>query len=130
LGERDARQRCHGIVSHYAPGNVKFILAPPLQYTRDNPFDKTGLEKWFSSFRGAIDYEKRDFHITAGDEVAFCHSLNRMSATTTEGSNVDLWFRETLGFRKLDGQWRITHEHSSVPFYMDGSYKAAIDLKP
>jgi uncharacterized protein (TIGR02246 family) len=119
-----------GVVSHYAPDNVKFILAPPLQYTRDNPFDKTGLEKWFSSSGGPIHYEKRDLHITAGDEVAFCHSLNRMSATTTEGSNVDLWFRQTLGFRKLDGQWRITHEHSSVPFYMDGSYKAAIDLKP
>ena len=43
---------------------------------------------------------------------------------------VDLWFRETLGFRKIDGKWTITHEHSSVPFYMDGSFKAAIDLKP
>ena len=50
--------------------------------------------------------------------------------TTTEGMKVDLWFRETLGFRKIDGKWTITHEHSSVPFYMDGSFKAAIDLKP
>ena len=23
-----------GVVSHYAPDNVKFILAPPLQYAR------------------------------------------------------------------------------------------------
>jgi hypothetical protein len=50
--------------------------------------------------------------------------------TTTEGMKVDLWFRETLGFRKIDGKWTITHEHSSVPFYMDGSFKAAVDLKP
>ena len=42
----------------------------------------------------------------------------------------DLWFRATLGFRKIDRKWTITHEHSSVPFYMDGSFKAAIDLKP
>jgi ketosteroid isomerase-like protein len=42
----------------------------------------------------------------------------------------DLWFRETLGFRKIDGKCAITHEHKSVPFYMDGSFKAAIDLKP
>ena len=27
-------------------------------------------------------------------------------------------------------QWKIMHEHSSVPFYMDGSFKAAVDLKP
>ena len=118
------------VVSQYAADNVKFILAPPLQYTKDHPFDKNGLEKWFSTFQGPIDYENRDLHITAGNDVAFCHSLNRMMATTTKGEKVDLWFRDTLGFRKIDGQWKITHEHSSVPFYMDGSFKAAVDLKP
>lgn len=119
-----------GVVSHYAPDTVKFILAPPLQYTRDNPYDKKELEKWFSSFQGPIDYENRDLNITAGSDVAFCHSLNRMMATTTNGAKVDLWFRQTLGFRNIDGRWKITHEHGSVPFYMDGSYKAAVDLKP
>jgi PhnB protein len=44
-----------------------------------------------------------------------------MMATTIGGEKVDLWFRETLGFRKIDGRWTITHEHSSVAFYMDGS---------
>ena len=119
-----------GVVSQYAPDNVKFILAPPLQYTRDNPFGKKGLEQWFSSFQGPIGYEIRDPNITMGDDVGFCHSLNRMMATTAGGAKVDLWFRETLGFRKIDGKWTITHEHSSVPFYMEGRYKAAVDLKP
>ena len=99
-------------------------------YTRDNPFDKKGLEAWFSSFGGPIQYENRDLNITAGDQVAFCHSLGRMIATTTNGPRIDIWFRHTLGFRKIDGRWKITHEHSSVPFYMDGSHKAAVDLKP
>jgi PhnB protein len=119
-----------GVVSQYGADNVKFILAPPLQYTCDNPFGKKALEQWFSSFQGPIGYEIRDLNITIGDDVAFCHSLNRMRATTTGEEKVDLWFRESLGFRKIDGKWTITHEHSSVPFYMDGSYKAAVDLKP
>jgi ketosteroid isomerase-like protein len=41
-----------------------------------------------------------------------------------------IWFRHTLGFRKIRGKWKIPHEHESVPFYMDGSFKAAVDLKP
>lgn len=41
-----------------------------------------------------------------------------------------MWLRETLGFRKLAGEWKITHQHESVPFYMDGSFRAATDLKP
>jgi ketosteroid isomerase-like protein len=129
LGERHARQRRRRRRVTYAADNVKFIIAPPLQYTRDNPFGKKALEQWFSSFQGPIGYEIRDLNITIGDDVAFCHSLNRMRATTTGEEKVDLWFRESLGFRKIDGKWAITHEHSSVPFYMDGSYKA-VDLKP
>ena len=27
-------------------------------------------------------------------------------------------------------RWMATHEHVSVPFYMEGSVKAAVDLKP
>jgi PhnB protein len=38
--------------------------------------------------------------------------------------------RETLGLRKIDGIWKIAHQHHSVPFYMDGSNRAAVDLKP
>jgi ketosteroid isomerase-like protein len=53
-----------------------------------------------------------------------------MKATTAKGAKVDLWFRQTLGLLKIDGSWKIAHEHSSVPFYMDGSFKAAVDLKP
>ena len=36
-----------------------------------------------------------------------------------------MWLRQTLCFCMLDGQWQITHQHESVPFYMDGGYKAA-----
>jgi hypothetical protein len=28
------------------------------------------------------------------------------------------------------GQWKITHVHNSVPFAMDGSGRALLDLKP
>ena len=42
----------------------------------------------------------------------------------------DIWFRATMGLRKTGGRWLIVHDHSSVPFYMDGSYRAAMDLQP
>jgi|GEM_PF-6752293 len=31
---------------------------------------------------------------------------------------------------QTSGKWTITHQHSSVPFYMNGNFKAAIGLKP
>jgi ketosteroid isomerase-like protein len=80
---------------------------------------------------GPLDYEIRDLTVTAGEDVAFCHSLNRLSATPQGApEKFDLWFRATVCLRKMDCTWRIIHEHTSTPFYMDGSFKAAVDLRP
>ncbi|MGH8645534.1 MAG: YybH family protein [Gammaproteobacteria bacterium] len=116
-----------GVLSRYAAAVVHFSLAPPLI---SMAADAKGLNAWFSTWQGPIGYEIRNLSITVGDDVAFCHSLNRISGTKTDGEKSDIWFRHTLGFRKIGGEWKITHEHESVPFYMDGSYKAAVDLKP
>lgn len=63
------------------------------------------------------------------DELAFSSALMRMRGRIN-GEDQDMWFRATVCLRKMNGQWRIVHDHSSVPFYMDGSYRAAVDLKP
>jgi ketosteroid isomerase-like protein len=36
--------------------------------------------------------------------VAFCHSLNRISGTRTNGEASDVWVRTTVGYRKIDGE--------------------------
>lgn len=113
--------------SHYAPDILIFDLAPPLQHGAEARKD---LEKWFESWRGRIGYQIRDLSITVGGDVAFAHSLNRLQGTRIDGQKTDVWFRATLGFRKIAGVWKVTHEHTSVPFYMDGSFRAAVDLKP
>ena len=55
---------------------------------------------------------------------------NHPTGTSKSGKTSDVWFRSTLGFRKVGGEWKIVHEHESVPFLMDGSDKAALGLKP
>jgi PhnB protein len=71
-----------------------------------------------------------DLKINLGGDVAFTHSLNRLTGDKKSGEKVDIWVRVTLGFRKINGEWLVTHEHASVPFYMDGSFRAAVDLRP
>jgi ketosteroid isomerase-like protein len=110
------------------PGVVGFTLAPPLVHRGE---DVEARKAWFAGFDGAIKYEMRDLEVTVGGDVAYSHSLNRLSATP-KGSpqSFDLWFRETVCFRKEDGEWRITHLHDSTPFHMDGTMRAAVDLEP
>ncbi|MEZ5935388.1 MAG: nuclear transport factor 2 family protein [Alphaproteobacteria bacterium] len=123
IGAKDAER----VMSCYAPDAINFSLAPPL---RSAPPDATYLESWFATWDGPIGIEAKDLRITADGEIAMAASLNRMTGVKTDGEMVDLRYRATLGLRKIDGHWKIVHEHESMPFYMDGSYKAAIDLVP
>jgi ketosteroid isomerase-like protein len=91
---------------------------------------KKEVAEWFATFQGTIGFEVHHLSITVGDEVAFTTSLNRITGKRTNGEQTDVWVRATIGFAKKDGGWKATHEHFSVPFYMDGSNKAAVDLKP
>jgi ketosteroid isomerase-like protein len=79
---------------------------------------------------GPLGYEIRGLNIAASGDVAFSTSLNRITGARTSSEETDVWVRMTLGCKKINGTWMIAHEHASVPFHMDGSYKAAIELKP
>jgi uncharacterized protein (TIGR02246 family) len=116
------------LLASYAPDVLVFDLVNPLQYRGSDALRKRASE-WLSSFEGPVGYEVQDLRITAGDDIAFCHSLNRVSATTTQGRKIDMSWRATLCWRKIEGKWRVTHGHSSVPFDM-ASGKASLDLKP
>lgn len=91
---------------------------------------ENGVQEWFDTFVGGLGYEFCELEITNNDTVAFCHSLDHISGKRTDGTNTDIGVRETLGLRKIAGAWKITHQHQSVPMYMDGTDKAATDLKP
>jgi uncharacterized protein (TIGR02246 family) len=117
------------VMSHYAGDVVFFDLAPPLQLVGTAGYRRS-LEEWFRSFSGPIGHEVHDLRVTAGEDVAFTTSVNRVTGARTNGERTDVWVRATVGYRKRDGAWKVSHEHVSVPFYMDGSDRAALDLSP
>lgn len=78
---------------------------------------------------GPIVFEIHDLNITAGDDVAFCHFLNRCGGTGENGEEQAAWMRATVCYRKTNGRWLVVHEHFSAPFDME-SGKALFDLQP
>jgi uncharacterized protein (TIGR02246 family) len=116
------------LMSYYAPDILMFDIVLPLYYQGVDAYRKN-FAAWFASVQGPIDYETRDLRLTIGDEVAFCHSLNQVRSTRITGEATETWVRVTVGFRKMAGTWRITHEHVSVPCDMETSH-ASLDLTP
>jgi len=122
LGAKDA----HALIACRAGDFLQYSLAPPLAHRTD----AANLQSWFDTWQGPIGTESRDIEVAVGGDVAFANSLERLTGTKVSGDKADLWYRQTLCFRKIGGAWKITHEHTSVPFYMDGSFRAAVDLRP
>ena len=117
-----------GVKPIYAPDIVSFDIVPPLQHVGAEAKCKNWLDV-FTVFQRPLGYEIRDLMITAGDGVAFGHSLNRISGTLNNGNSIDYWVRWTACFRKIDGNWVIAHDHVSVPVDVEGG-RTLPDLKP
>lgn len=119
-----------GAIEGYAKGNVMYTMAPPLRPPQRDEKEATGaVQEWFDTWDGPLRYETDDLQVTVSGDLAFSTGLFRMIGTQ-QGKNVDIWYRRTLVFQRIDGEWKIVHDHQSVPFYMDGSFRAAVDLKP
>ena len=118
------------ICSSYAPDAVVFSLAPPLVQPPDGTRDIAELKAWFGEKGGSVWSEVSDLKVTVDGDLALCTSLDSMGAPPDSPQPFTLWYRSTLGLRRIDDQWRIVHEHTSTPFYMDGSLRAATDLQP
>jgi ketosteroid isomerase-like protein len=112
-------------IATYAPGPVVYNLAPPLVQAID---DASGLADWIASFTAPPVLAHHDPVVHASGDVAFVHALTSM--TGDKGGQFTLWFRSTVGLRRLDGRWCVVHQHESVPFHMDGSFRAAVELTP
>ena len=126
LASAHADHDADAIVDVYAPDAVIFDLSPPLGrrgMKRDN------VVAWLAGWEGPIRIDARDVSLTVDGDLAFVSALNRIRGRQS-GEDQDLWYRTTMCIQKISGQWRIVCDHSSVPFYMDGSYRAAVDLKP
>ena len=97
--------------SHTPPTSCRSTSRPRLQHR------ESCAGSWRSgSGRGGSNPRTRSRHLTiaVGGDVAFSHSLNRMSGTRTTGEEIDVWLRATV-LRRIDGFWRVAHR-AGVPF--------------
>lgn len=108
---------------------VAFEIAPPLALPSGAARDIDALHAWLGGFH-EIDVEVRDLRIEADGCVGFAHALHHLKGKRVGGREISMWMRSTLCFRREGGRWKIAHAHTSVPFHMDGSFRAAVDLRP
>ena len=110
------RHDLSAILAHHDQEMLMFDLPPPLQCRGIEAYAQT-WDLFFRYHKPGAAFDFRELTITAGAEVAFATAI--MWCGPGSSSNpVDkdgFLFRLTVGLRKGDSNWRITHEHHSEP---------------
>ncbi len=95
-----------GVLAHHGQDIVMFDVPPPLQSRGMDGYKKT-WDLFFKYHKPSQAFDIEELEITSGEDVAF--------AVMRCGSGTGFLFRLTIGLRKIDDRWCITHEHHSVP---------------
>ena len=117
------------IMKMYAPGDelVSYDVVPPLQYKGYAAYKKDYAE-FLGMFDGSPKVEILDISVVADKNLAYAHGSERLWGTLKGGQKFDAKVRWTDVFRKIDGKWKVVHEHISVPVDF-ATGKAVFDAK-
>jgi ketosteroid isomerase-like protein len=122
------RKDAEAFAAQYVRDAALFTLAPPLSH---HGVDLQEKNAWFETWTGPIELEPRDFKVSVSGDIAFCCGFYRLSGVKKGVPDpISFWMRETVCLQRVGGAWKIVHEHTSVPFYMDATLRPAFDLKP
>jgi uncharacterized protein (TIGR02246 family) len=116
LIERWATAVHHGdlptVLADHADDIVMFDVPPPDQGVR-------GIEAYrrtwppFFEWQCRASFDIESLTVTAGDGVAFAYALLRCGTPEDFAQIPQSRLRLTVGLRKVDQRWIVTHEHHS-----------------
>jgi ketosteroid isomerase-like protein len=91
-----------------------FDAAPPRQYVGIKAW-RADHENFLALFQGPFKTEMSDLSVTTNAKLGFGHNIQRFSGTGKDGKPLDLTFRVSDGYKKINGKWTIVEEHISFP---------------
>ncbi len=101
------------VLADHARDIVMFDVPPPERGVRGlDAYRDTwpGFFQWQAS--GAV-FEIESLDVTAGADVAFAFALLRCGTPAEFDRDPEHRLRLTIGLRKVDDRWDVTHEHHS-----------------
>jgi uncharacterized protein (TIGR02246 family) len=103
------------LMSHYADDIIEFDVKPPLQ-NKGIAAVRNIFADCFPCFPDTFEIEIRDQRIFASGETAAIHRLTRVVCDDKNHPAAQNWLRVTAIYRKIEGQWKIVHDHVSFTF--------------
>ncbi|HMO14790.1 MAG TPA: SgcJ/EcaC family oxidoreductase [Pirellulaceae bacterium] len=104
------------LVADYAEDAVLFDCIPPYK-TVGREAIRQVWANCFPYFPDHFRSEHRDLVLHVDGHVAVLHSLHHFVVPDNpDHPCAQSWLRVTVGYRKIDGRWKVVHDHVSMPF--------------
>ncbi|GAB2590919.1 hypothetical protein Aab01nite_39740 [Paractinoplanes abujensis] len=103
------------VVAHHADDIVMFDVPPPQDGVRGIDAYRRVWPPFFEFIRAGAAFDIVRLDVTAGADVAYAHGLLRCGPVGELDAHPGRRLRLSLGFRKENGRWLVTHEHHSFP---------------
>jgi ketosteroid isomerase-like protein len=109
-----SEDRKEEILASHDEAAVIYDVLPPLCYNGTKEYGQS-WEEWQPHFEIPSLFEIQDMKIHAGETHAFCHGFIRCGGKLPNGEIVEDFVRATFCLMRHGGEWRILHQHISMP---------------
>lgn len=117
------------VLADHAPDIVMFDVPPPQQGVRGIDAYRDSWPDFFQWQASGAVFEIESLEITAGAEVAFAFALLRCGTPDGFDRDPDQRLRLTIGLRKIEDCWTVTHEHHSFADTTEAPDAAAAEVR-
>ncbi|HEU0221169.1 MAG TPA: nuclear transport factor 2 family protein [Paracoccaceae bacterium] len=116
------------IMANYAPDIRAFDAIIALEFKGREAYG-VHWQACLAQVQGPMHFYIDDLEVSAEGSIGFASFLAHCGCTKPDGTEDAGWLRVTVCLRKDGGDWKIAHEHYSVPFD-PVSGKALTNLAP
>lgn len=106
------------VLANHAADALIFDVLPPLKYEGIDAY-RNSWDQWQPEFEIPSLFDIHELNIVAGTDVGFAHFLIQCGGTLPDGEQIEEWVRATLCFRKEQDQWKVVHQHVSLPLFIE-----------
>jgi uncharacterized protein (TIGR02246 family) len=101
------------VLADHSPDIVMFDVPPPQRGVRGIDAYRATWPGFFEWQASGASFEIESLDITVGPDVAFAYGLLRCGMPADFARDPEHRLRLTIGLRKFDDRWIVTHEHHS-----------------
>jgi ketosteroid isomerase-like protein len=105
------------ILTNHAEDCLIYDVLPPMQYEGTEAYRRS-WEGWHPETTGEGQFALQDLSITADENLAFAHAFIQCGGADPNGKVFADTVRATFCLGKIDGNWKVQHQHISKPLQL------------